>query len=348
MRYIKPYIWKNSAIILFLFVTTYIALKTDLLSAWLTFSFVTYLGGLYLYRVVFRMRKYSSVFAQLPMTKIAHMSLGKVALKGRLVHSEPLIKAPYDGGLCLGYRCQYYQGEWKKDGTLHYEAAGEDSEFIPLSLVDDSGEIAIQTSEIEALDGITQEIKIGRNLVKLSCLKINTEQTYVVTGCYQRTNEGTAILTSDDMPIRYVNESYGEVIHHRQKHLQLLQQAKLFSVIASMIVITEFLLLGYAFSSVLIDPMMLLIIYFCVSLVWAFIVTKKYRVKGVENKVVTIISIALFPNCLVILMAMLLGVNTIALFLGMLTIFIVTYIFVHRYHDLLITYWNSKPDKGQP
>ncbi|GAA5094387.1 hypothetical protein GCM10023338_02560 [Wohlfahrtiimonas larvae] len=303
-------------------------------------------SGLYLYLGILKPRKYRSIFKQLPVMKIAHMSIGAVVIQGRFITEHNKIDAPFEQGKCDGYRYQYYKGSWRKNGEIDYVLDHEKSDYNVLKFQDKTDEIALDASAIQPLYGEWEKIKLGIDLVKIKCLKLNHDEEYMLAGNYQIQEGERRILSLDKCGIYYLSKEEGEWQQYQQKNLYFFQAMKRYGIVTALFVLIAMTVLNVILPPYYVNPLVLIWCYFVGSILFVFYMTKVHKVQGLEHIWNSTIILSLFPNIGVMVLSMLLGVSLLPLMAALTIVLMQTYKFVQKYPDEIQDYLDKRPNQS--
>lgn len=340
MNQIIKQFWHYVAIGSGLFVLSYVVYHHGVFSAFILLMLFG-CSGLYLYLAILKPRQYRSIFKQLPVMKIAHMSIGAVVIQGKFVTDDAKINAPFDQGKCDGYSYQYYKGSWRKNGEIDYVLEHEQSDYNALKFQDDTGEIALDASAIQSLYGEWVKIEIGIDRVKIRCLKLNHDEEYMLAGNYQIQAGERKILSLDQCGIYYLSKEEGEWQQYQQKNLYFFQAMKRYGIVTALLVLIAMTVLNGILPRYYVNPLVLIWCYFVGSLLLAFFMTKIHKVQGLEHTWNSAVVLSLFPNIGVMILSMLLGVSLLPLIAALLIVLMMTRKFIQKYPNEIQDYFDK-------
>lgn len=301
------------------------------------------------YVVFIRHHRIYSMFENLPESKISHMPIGMVELKGRFVVDQ-LIDIPYVNKSGMGYRYQYFKGYRKSDGTKEYKLFEENEKFSDVFFQDETGKIAIDTSVLWMVDEqVCEKISVGNDLVEITFLK-NEGIEYSLVGYYQIDLEMGEKIVGDKKhnKILCLPADKSAELHRNSVHRKLFQSAKYFAVgtfflIGLILYFTSNQQNNTAHSNHVIIFFAYLIGNVLILLVGIVLgQTKK------SNLFFNTISLSFFPNVLLLLFGMAIGINIQGLILSVIAILIVVYYFCFKYEkELIEAFYSDKKEKIQ-
>lgn len=333
-------IWRYIAIGVSLFILSYSLYHHGIFATSLI-ALLIWFGGMYLNVMILKPRKYRSIFTQLPVMKIAHMSIGPVVIQGRFMVDDAKMTAPFNQGKCDGYSYQYYKGHLKKDGTLNYVLDHEKSEYHPIAFQDSTDKISLDSTAIQALHDDWHKIKLGNDLVKIKCLNVDPTEEYMLAGNYQIKDEERKIISLDGLGIRYLAIEEGLRRQYQQKNLYFFQTRKRYGILTACFVLIALTVLNAILPRYYVNHLVLIWCYFVGSILIAYFTTLIYKVKDVENIWVNTIVYALFPNVGVIVLSMVLGVSLLPLIAALLIVLLMTWKFMKQHPNEMQSYWDA-------
>lgn len=345
MNQIIKQFWHYVAVGCGLFVLSYVVYHHGVFST-LILLMLFWCSGLYLYLAILKPRQYRSIFKQLPVMKIAHMSIGAVVIQGRFIAEHDKIDAPFDQGKCDGYYYQYYKGSWRKNGEIDYVLEHEQSHYNPLKFQDETDEIALDASTIQPLYGEWEKIQIGIDCVKIRCLNLNHDEEYMLAGNYQMQAGERKILSLDKGGIYYLSKEEGEWQQYQQKNLYFFQAMKRHGIVTALFVLIAMTALNGILPRYYVNPLVLIWCYFVGSLLLAFCMTKIHKVQGLEHTWNSTIVLSLFPNIGVMVLSMLLGVSLLPLIAALLIVLMMIRKFILKYPNEIQDYFDKHPNQN--
>ncbi|MGL4676038.1 MAG: hypothetical protein ACRCXK_14385 [Wohlfahrtiimonas sp.] len=301
------------------------------------------------YLVFVRHQRIYSTFENLPESKIAHMPIGMVELKGRFLVVQP-VDIPYVYKSGMGYRYQYFKGYWKSDGTKEYKLFEEHENFSDVFFQDETGKIAIDTSVLWMVDEqVCEKISVGNDLVEITFLH-DERIEYSLVGYYQTDIDIGAKIVGDkkNNKILCIPADKSAELHRNSIHRKLFQGAKYF-IIGTLFLIGFILYLtssqqnstvhsihAILFFSYLIGNVLILLVGIILGK------TKK------SNLFFNTISVSFFPNILLLLFGMAIGINIQGLVLSAIAILVIVSFFCIKYErELIEAFYTDKEAKIQ-
>jgi len=315
---------------------------------WMVFGVFLFALGYMLYVAIIEPYPIHSTFENLPTSKIAHMPIGMVEVKG-LFSIGKHIDIPYSDRHGFGYHYMYFKGIWDDNGNKSYILDHESRNFSEVLLQDDTGSIAIDASVLQirgAPNPEIDEILLGNDLVRIKVFRIPRGE-HVLIGYYQVDSKTGPIIVGDkkDNQIFCLSDEDNQLLDNKAIHRHMFQSAQYFALSGFFMVVVILIASGNNSTAPIESYMSVLFSYFIGNLV-IFFLCVPLGISKESNWFINTLGVAFFPNLLMLFFGMFLMLDLGGLILSVIILIMLSGVFCaqfkHNFEIIIKEYENKE------
>lgn len=300
---------------------------------WMVFGVFLFALGYMLYVAIIEPYPIHSTFENLPTSKIAHMPIGMVEVKG-LFSIGKHIDIPYSDRHGFGYHYMYFKGIWNDNGTKSYILDHESRDFSEVLLQDDTGCVAIDASVLQirgAPDPEVDEILLGNDLVRIKVFRIPRGE-HALVGYYQVDSKAGPMIVGDkkDNQIFCLSDEDSQLLQNQAIHRPMFRSAQYFALSGFLMVAVILITSGSNSTAPIENYMSVLFSYFIGNLV-IFFLCIPLGISKESNLFINTLGVAFFPNILILFFGMFLKLDLGGLVLSVIILIMLAGVFCAQF-----------------